>query len=123
MKSLLASNQFGSQRDQINRFAQQVLPSVAWTFKTWSGPLLAEQVSSKKANAAVGPDDASKADFAALPAGALEAFATAHAQVEKSVHWPQQLATGFVNSLVKCVDACGPDQYWPIIVYSLSYRL
>lgn len=106
-----------SQWEQINGFADRVLAPVCWNFKPWAGD------TTKKETAAVGPDGVSKQDVVALPVQGHDAIANMFQSVESGNAWPAQLATGFVSSLAKCSDASGPDQYRPITIYSLIYRL
>eukprot|EP00438_Fugacium_kawagutii_P006882 Skav204951 [mRNA] locus=scaffold3104:98266:103272:- [translate_table: standard] len=112
-----------SQWKDIQSFAERVLPPVVWDCPDWTALQVADQIKLKKANAGIGPDGVSKADLAALPDSGLQALADLYAATEQGASWPLQTSTGFVQSLAKCSEAVGADQYRPVTVYSLVYRV
>lgn len=109
--------------DDINSFAAKMLPPIQWSFPAWTGTQVRAQIQMKKPTAGVGPDGVTQTDLAALPSAGCEALADMYKAIENGATWPIQTSTRFVASLAKCEDATGPDQYRPVTVYSLPYRL
>ena len=105
------------QWDQISAFIEQHLRPIQWKHEPWTPERFSKAVARKKKWAAKGPDGVAQPDLAALPiSGCRE-------KVENGSSWPIQLARGFVTSLAKQPDAQAVDQFRPVTVYSLGYRI
>ena len=105
------------QWDQISAFIEQHLRPIQWKHEPWTPERFSKAVARKKKWAARGPDGVAQPDLAALPiSGCRE-------KVENGSSWPIQLARGFVTSLAKQPDAQAVDQFRPVTVYSLGYRI
>ena len=111
------------QWDQICGFLERSLRPLQWDHFAWTSDRLTQAIRHKKLKAAKGPDGVSQPDLAALPEGALQAVVSLFAAVESGVPWPAQLANGFVSSLAKRPDAAKVDEFRPVVVYSLLYRV
>lgn len=77
----------------------------------------------KEKTAGRGPDGVGQPDLAALPVQAVQAFVSVLQAIEDGTPWPIQVASGFVNSLAKHLQAQNIDDYRPVTVYSLFYRV
>ena len=108
---------------QICDFVQAHFRPIQWNFAPWSAERVGVAVAKKKKHAAVGPDGVSQPDLAALPFTGRKAFADMYAHIEAGSDWPCQLATGFVSSLAKQPDAQSVDEFRPVTVYGLPYRI
>ena len=111
------------QWDQICGFLDQTLRPLQWDQFEWTSDRLLQAIRHKKRTAAKGPDGVSQPDLAALPEGALQAVVRMFGAVESGSSWPAQLANGFVSSLAKRPDAAKVDEFRPVVVYSLLYRV
>jgi len=118
-----ASHVLPGQWDQICGFLERVLRPMAWPCAGWTTEGFAQAVKSKKTRAAKGPDGVSQPDLVALPLGACSALVSLYNAVEAGSPWPAQLANGFVSSLAKRPDAQQVDEFRPVVVYSLLYRV
>ena len=108
---------------QICGFLDRVLQPIQWEYKPWTSDRLISAIRQKKAKAAKGPDGVSQPDLASLPPSAIGVLVQLLDQVESGQTWPAQLANGFVTSLAKRSDAQQVDQFRPVVVYSLLYRV
>ena len=111
------------QWDQICGFMERVLPCVQWPQFSWTPELFAELVNQKRVRAAKGPDGVSQPDLASLPQAGQQAMVGVYEAVEGGAFWPSQVACGFVASLAKSANAQTVDEYRPVTVYSLLYRV
>jgi ribonuclease HI len=112
-----------SQWQQICGFLERTVQPVQWNFASWSISRFKTAVRSKKPKAAKGPDGVSQADLTALPDAACQAMVQLYEAVEQGSNWPLQLACGFVSSLAKHDQAQSVDEFRPVVVYSLPYRV
>ena len=108
---------------QICGFLDRVLHPIPWEHKPWTLDTLTMAIRQKKSKAAKGPDGVSQPDLASLPPTAVGVLVQLLEQVESGKAWPAQLANGFVTSLAKRPDAQQVDQFRPVVVYSLLYRV
>lgn len=108
---------------QIVAFIEQTFQPIEWEQSAWDVDSFCRGVKSKKRIAAKGPDGVSQPDLAALPRSGCEAHVTMYKAVESGSRWPPQVATGFVTSLAKHLQAQAVDQFRPVTVYSIAYRL
>ena len=111
------------QWDQICGFAARAFQPVDWTFQSWTCDRFQHAVSKKKKTSGRGPDGVGQMDLAALPPQAVSACVSILKAVEDGARWPTQVASGFVNSLAKHLQAQHIDDYRPVTVYSLFYRV
>ena len=77
----------------------------------------------KKKVAATGPDGLSRSDLLRLPDSLHLALIGVCEHAERTGAWPMQLVTGIVKSLQKIPGAATVNQYRPITVFSLCYRI
>ena len=112
-----------SQWDQILNFCKAVLRPIEWNLAPWTSDRVRGIIKSKKVRAAVGPDGVSIADLKSLPPSGVDAVAAMFRAVEGGKEWPSQLTTGFVSSLAKLEQPGCADDYRPITVYPLLYRI
>ena len=111
------------QWDQICDFLDKTAKPIQWTCAPWTAARFQQAVRQKKPKAAKGPDGVSQPDLASLPLSACQVFADIFAAVEQGKRWPIQLASGFVSSLAKTPQAQCVDEFRPVVVYSLPYRV
>jgi len=111
------------QWDQICGFVERVLPRVSWPISPWTPDRFGSLVQQKKSEAAKGPDGVSQPDLASLPFAAQQAMVQVFESVEAGAKWPAQVACGFVASLAKTPQAQTVEEYRPVTVYSLLYRI
>lgn len=111
------------QWDQICGFIERVMPPVHWEHASWSLNRFQSAVARKKKVAAKGPDGVSQPDLMHLPPQAGAAFVQLYQAVESGTSWPSQVAAGAVSSLAKHLQAQHVDEFRPVTVYSLVYRL
>lgn len=115
--------------DQIERwetivsFAKQSLPTSEWslpdiTIDDWNRVLKA-----KKRKTAKGPDGVSREDLLHLPSDLTEQILNIIRQVESGQPWPSQMMVGLVSALAKTPEAQRVQQYRPITVLTLCYRI
>jgi len=111
------------QWDQICGFLDRTAPQIEWTCAPWTTDRFRQAVRHKKPRAAKGPDGVSQLDLCALPVSACDTFVDFYRQVEQGASWPAQMASGFVTSLAKHANASQVDEFRPVVVYSLAYRV
>ena len=111
------------QWDQICGFLERTAKPIQWSCAPWTAARFQQAVKHKKTKAAKGPDGVSQSDLASLPLPACQAFADLFTAVEHGQRWPIQLASGFVSSLAKTPQAQHVDEFRPVVVYSLPYRV
>ena len=111
------------QWDQICGFLQRTVRPITWTFAPWTCERLKKAFRHKKPRAAKGPDGVSQLDLISLPEPAVTALMGFYQAVERGSKWPIQMASGFVNSLAKHVNAQSVDEFRPVVVYSLPHRV
>ena len=111
------------QWDQICGFLSRTVRPLDWLWHPWTVDRFRSAVAHKKPRAAKGPDGVSRADLAALPLEACEVFLDFYRSVEAGQEWPTQMASGFVSSLAKTPTAQKVDEFRPVVVYSLAYRI
>ena len=108
---------------QILEFAQHhvagpvcVLPEI--TYETWISA-----VKSYKSTSARGPDGWAREDLWHMPRRGVEELLDLLRSVEGGVAWPLQLQQALIHCLEKSDDACTVNQYRPITLMSLVYRV
>eukprot|EP00435_Cladocopium_sp_Y103_P054503 s775_g17.t1 len=108
---------------QICDFVRHHFRPIEWHWSPWTAERFVKAVGKKKVKAAKGADGVSQPDLAALPPQACAAFVNLFEAVEQGKGWPLQLSTGFVTSLAKHESAQKEDEFRPVTVYGLVYRL
>lgn len=108
------------QWDQICGFLEKTAKPIQWTSAPWDVARFQQAVGHKKPK---GPDGVTQPDLAALPVAACEALLGIYRAVERGASWPIQMASGFVASLAKTPNAQSVDEFRPVVVYSLAYRI
>lgn len=111
------------QWDQISDFLVHTVRPIAWNCQPWNVARFQQAVKHKKPRAAKGPDGVSQPDLCALPPAACQAMVSLFQTVEAGSRWPVQLASGFVSSLAKTPLAQTVNEFRPVVVYSLAYRV
>eukprot|EP00435_Cladocopium_sp_Y103_P012744 s1175_g3.t1 len=110
--------------DDVVSFAESVLPRPPpmechpITVEEWD-----QAVRKKSKKSATGPDGISRVDLLNWPLEAKQAFLRLFERIESGEPWPRQLVTGFVVALEKTPNAATVNQYRPITLFSLCYRL
>eukprot|EP00438_Fugacium_kawagutii_P018202 Skav230724 [mRNA] locus=scaffold401:82641:87275:- [translate_table: standard] len=105
-------------------FADAALPQVPpmqctpITYQEWC-----HAVRSKPSHAATGPDGASRSDLLALPQDLVMELLAIFESIEQGSPWPIQLLEGFIVALAKVPDAHQVQQYRPIVVFPVAYRV
>lgn len=89
----------------------------------WSIPLLRSTILGKKKKSACGLDGVSRDDLAALKTPHLSSVLDLFARLERDVSWPQQPLVGAVKSLAKVECPGGTNDYRPITVLGMLYRV
>ena len=120
---LKQSHVLPGQWDQICGFLDRTAKPISWQCDPWSVGRFQQAVRQKKTRAAKGPDGVSQPDLAALPASACDQLIQLYGAVENGSKWPLQMASGFVSSLAKNPHAQQVDEFRPVVVYSLAYRV
>ena len=111
------------QWDQICGFLERTARPLTWKHTPWTLERLDLAIRQKKPRAAKGPDGVSQPDLLALPPQARVVLMEFFVAVEAGSSWPAQLASGFVTSLAKHASAQSVDEFRPVAVYSLPYRI
>ena len=111
------------QWEQINAFAQRVLPPMQWQFRPWTLSVFDTALRSKKSRSAVGPDGISRLDLQSMPSSVRQHLLQFYDRIETSFEWPAQMATGIVSSLEKQPGALTTKGFRPIVIYSILTRI
>ena len=115
--------------DQIERweaivdFAKQSLPSMQWTLPDITIDEWNRVLRAKKKKTAKGPDGVSREDLLQFPQDLTEQLLHIIRQVESGKPWPSQMMVGLVSALAKTPSAQRVQQYKPITVLTLCYRI
>ena len=112
-----------SRWDALIGFASRVLRPNPVDHLRLSAPLLRAEAKRKKPTSATGLDGVSRMDLLQVPEVFLESLLGVLDRAEKDGAWPAQILAGKVTSLAKCHDAQTPNQFRPITVFGLTYRL
>ena len=95
-----------------------VQPSLPITYDRWR-----KELKRKSRKAAIGPDGVSRMDLLRMPRTLTEQLLQILAQVEAGSPWPTQLLQGFIIALEKQEGASDVQQYRPICIFSVAYRV
>ena len=112
-----------SQWSQILAFAHAHLPRQQLTWDPLTPVSMKEVIKRKKRSTAKGLDGVSLADLAAMPSSALQNFCDLCSEAESSGAWPECLVSGRVTCLPKIDNPRGPQDFRPITILGLLYRV
>ena len=104
-------------------FAKNHLRAVAVDPLHITVPLLRPTAKGKKTKAAVGLDGVRRSDILAMDSNQLASLISLYSRAHSDGSWPRQVTQGSVTSLAKKCDPKGVNDYRPITVFSLVYRL
>ena len=82
-----------------------------------------QAVQSKKKCSATGPDGISRLDLLQMPDGLTQELIDLCHYAEDRGHWPQQALVGIITALAKVPGATKVQQFRPITVLSMVYRV
>eukprot|EP00438_Fugacium_kawagutii_P002896 Skav223707 [mRNA] locus=scaffold2379:70914:75548:+ [translate_table: standard] len=80
-------------------------------------------VRSKPSKSATGPDGISKADLLRMPATLTRQLLAMLTAVEAGNPWPDAMMTGLITAIEKVEHAQTPNQFRPICILSMTYRV
>ena len=80
-------------------------------------------VQTKKKHSATGPDGVSRLDLLQLPDGLTQELLDMCHHAERSGSWPRQALVGIITALAKIPGASKVQQFRPITVLSMVYRV
>ncbi len=112
-----------SQWNSIIDFVRDKLCPVSPGRVQWDIPLLCSTIAGKKKKSACGLDGVSRDDLIALRLPHLNSILSMFARAESDGCWPVQPLTGVVRSLAKVPEPGGTNDYRPITVLGLLYRV
>eukprot|EP00435_Cladocopium_sp_Y103_P002837 s5740_g1.t1 len=83
-----------------------------------------QEVRKKKPTSATGPDGVSRLDLLSMPPALTQRLVDLVNQIDQGqASWPTPTMVGHITSVVKHEHACGPQDFRPITVLSLVYRV
>ena len=109
--------------DPIGEFIDRLPPSACMELRPVTVDRWRSFVQSRKKRSAVGLDSLSRMDLLAFPDSLVERVLGLYATAEATSHWPLQWTAGEVHSLQKVSDASTVQQYRPITIFALGYRI
>lgn len=110
--------------DTIVAFMQAAVPKQQAEFPAITIDSWRKEVKRKKKSAAIGPDGISRDDLINIPdVVVFSDLLDLITSVENGALWPSQVMTGVVASLAKVPDATTTNQFRPITIFSLVYRI
>ena len=99
--------------------ASEVMPLQPITITQWE-----RAVGHKKARTATGPDGVSRLDLLHMPPPLTAQLIDLVNQYDQCTRpWPQAALVGHISNVEKCPDATAPQQFRPITVLTLPYRV
>lgn len=112
-----------SQWADIVNFAKRVIKPCSVPVLQLDASVVVAELSRKKKTAATGLDGVCRIDMQCLGPQALASYLNMYKRAESDGTWPAQITAGKVYSLAKVAGAARPDQFRPITIFSLAYRL
>ena len=112
-----------SQWDAILDFARGRFRPINAAPLEWSAGLIKSSLNSKKKRTACGVDGVSMDDLLSLRHPQLASIVSMYERAEEEGCWPQQLLVGAVRSLAKTSCPGDVNDYRPVTVLGLLYRL
>ena len=85
--------------------------------------LIRAEATAKKAHAATGLDGVSRLDLQLADDHLLSSLCSMYSRAEEAGQWPMQVTTGRVASLAKKEGAATTNEFRPITIFSLVYRI
>ena len=104
-------------------FARTFLPQVQCPHVEIDTEAFRTELRHRRSKGATGLDGVSLADLQSLPERALDELCSFYAHAESTGHWPQQLTNGLVASLAKTSQPESPQDFRPITILPVLYRL
>ena len=104
-------------------FAKEHLRAVCVSPLHVTVPLLRATAKAKKSKAAVGLDGVRRCDILAMDSNQLASIVSLYSRAHSDGCWPRQVTQGSITSLAKRSDPRGVNDYRPITIFSLIYRL
>lgn len=112
-----------SQWNQILDFAKRAFPVLQLPHLQVDSTLLKAEILRKKARSATGLDGVSRVDLVQATPNVLLSLLSCYHRAETDGLWPQQLLAGSVVSLAKTPQASKVNEFRPITIFGLPYRL
>ena len=107
----------------IVEFAKVALPKGNFQFPKITVELWKQTVKKKKHTSATGPDGISRADLLALPDSLTQNLLDIIQRIETGEDWPSQAMVGLVAALAKTPLAKQVQNFRPITILSMVYRV
>ena len=104
-------------------FAKATMPTHPVQPLCLTPELVRAEAASKKTTAATGLDGVHRLDVVQADVPMLQSFCSMYARAEATGDWPQQITTGRVASLAKKEGAATTNEFRPITIFSLLYRV
>ena len=99
--------------------AQIAMPITPITVTQWE-----RAVANKKGRTATGPDGVSRTDLLRMPQALTAQFIEIVNAIDQDIQpWPQAALVGHISNVEKCPEASTPQQFRPITVLTLPYRV
>ena len=108
---------------QLVDFSTRVLPHHDFEHLTLTPAHLRAETKRKKQRSATGLDGVSRQDLLLAPDAFWDSVISLYHRAESDGTWPAQILAGKVTSLAKCPGASTVNQYRPVTVFGLLYRL
>ena len=112
-----------SRWQQLIDFARATMPQQPVAPITLDPALILAEAAAKKQHAATGLDGVSRADVMQADDTLLASLCNMYSRAETDGCWPQQTTTGKVASLAKKEGAATTNEFRPITIFSLLYRV
>lgn len=112
-----------SRWQQLIDFARATMPQQPVPPLVLEPALIRAEAAAKKKHAAVGLDGISRADVMQADDTLLASICTMYSRAEHDGRWPHQITTGKVASLAKKEGAATTNEFRPITIFSLMYRI
>ena len=109
--------------DEIVSFAKRYLPPGRHYWPPMTPDDVKTSIRKKKTSTSHGFDGVTLADLKQMPGPVLRAFCDMYAASEATGQWPSQLVDGKVVSLAKVTQPGAPNDFRPITVFGLLYRI
>ena len=109
--------------DAIVNFAKRHLPRQSFSWPSLDPDDFKRILRHKKKRTSPGFDGVTLTDLHRMPGPALRAFCDMFEASESHGSWPEQLVQGKVVSLAKVAAPKSPNDFRPITVFSLLYRI
>ena len=112
-----------SQWSSIVDFASRVLRPIHAPEVVWNRDVVQALFRSKRKVTSCGVDGVTRMDLLALQAPHLDSVLSLYQRVEHDGMWPQQVLIGAVRSLAKCESPGGVNDFRPVTILGLLYRV